>query len=178
MYTYTCTLTVYINLHGWGMGDFPRANPSLSMHKNLSHTCMHCIHIHYAPHVCIMYKHFSKGGGGSFYLATPNHTHFLLFSWPKGGSIICQCYSCLECTLGSKFLLAHTVADILHEEIFSSLNFRVQTCQRVGGGDYDSNYTCMIGTSRTAMLQAIGGHVHKAEAEEHVTTWGGGRNKN
>ena len=43
-----------------------------------------------------------------------------------------------------------------------------------GGGDYDSNYACMIGTSRTAMLQAIGGHVHKAEAEEHVTTWGGG----
>ena len=26
------------------------------------------------------------------------------------------------------------MADILHEEIFSSLNFRVQSCPRVGGG--------------------------------------------
>ena len=31
-------------------------------------------------------------------------------------------------------LAVATVVDILHEEIFSSLNFRVQTCLRVGVG--------------------------------------------
>ena len=34
----------------------------------------------------------------------------------------------------SSYIIILTVADILPEEIFSSLNFRVQSCLRVGGG--------------------------------------------
>ena len=34
------------------------------------------------------------------------------------------------------------MADILHEEIFSSLNFRVQSCPRVGGGGGGGGGSC------------------------------------